>query len=167
MSKLYVYYLIYKKRHLSLRRSFMSTRIKSVINNLFASNATSWQTYVLTNWKTIIGDLHTHVCVEKIENTTLVLGVHDSCMLQELYLLSSLLLERINKNLEKPYIKQIRLKMATHAAPSVFKQKVPVLSKYKKLELSPAQERALEAIADVELRQALTAFFIRCNQETS
>lgn len=146
----------------------MSTTIKSIINGLFSQTqgSNSWQTYVLTNWKTIIGDLHTHVCVEKIENTTIVLGVHDSCMLQELYLLSSLLLQRINKNLEKPHITQIRLKMATHKAPLTPEQKVSTAPKQKKLVLSQSQQHALEVIADVELRQALAAFFIRCNQET-
>ncbi len=124
-----------------------------------------WKRYILTNWPYIIGNLHTRIMVEKIEGDTIIVGVYDSCWLQELYMLSSMILHRINENLDQPYLKKIRFKQVgyqkkkpTTPTPAAHKEK-------KTITLSAAEERMLGTINDPELRSALKAFLIRCYQE--
>ena len=70
----------------------------------------SWKHELLQNWHTIFGNLGTKITLEKIYDTTIVLGVYDSCWMHELYLLSPLLVDKINENLDQHRIKQVRFK---------------------------------------------------------
>jgi hypothetical protein len=86
--------------------------------------------------------------------------------MQELYLLSSTLLETINRNLDQPRIKQVRFKLIgkkeqkkqTGTAP-------PYKDEPKTITLTPTELKALERITDSDLRTALQSFLIRCYQE--
>ena len=69
----------------------------------------TWQMYLIQNWRTIVGNLHTRICLEKIQEDTIVVGVYDAHWMQELFLLNSMLLTMMNAHFDKPYIKQIRL----------------------------------------------------------
>src|SRR5439155_41226 len=53
----------------------------------------NWKTDLLYRWRDIIGSLHSKVRIEKIHDDTLILGVFNSCWMQELYLLSPLLIK--------------------------------------------------------------------------
>jgi Dna[CI] antecedent, DciA len=125
----------------------------------------SWKTDLLYRWNEIIGPLHNKVRIEKIYDDTLILGVFHSCWMQELYLLSPLLIKTINEKLDQPYIKEIRFK---HVGVKKLKKKgtTSTISKQKKeVELSKEDEYALAQIADPVLREALKAFRIRCHEE--
>ena len=87
----------------------MATNLKELLNTLI-NPSNNWKTDLLYRWKDIIGPLHSKVRIEKIHNDILVLGVFHSCWMQELYLLSPLLITTINEKLDQPYIKQIRFK---------------------------------------------------------
>jgi hypothetical protein len=124
----------------------------------------NWKTDLLFRWQEIIGPLHTKVRIEKIQNDTLFLGVFHSCWMQELYLLSPLLLKTINEKLDQPYIKQIRFKQITlkkNKAKKIFSKSL----EKKDIILSEEDERSLATITDPALRNALRAFRIRCYQE--
>jgi hypothetical protein len=124
----------------------------------------NWKTDLLYRWKEIIGPLNSKVRIEKIHADTIILGVFHSCWLQELYLLSPLLIKTINKKLDQPYIKQIRFKQV-----SLKKEKTKTVvtqkTRKKEVSLSKEDERTLAKIADPTLRDALKAFRIRCYQE--
>lgn len=111
-----------------------------------------------------MGPLAAHVQLEKIDAETLHLGVFDSCWLQELYLLSPLLLKTINENLDQPRIKQLRFKKT-----GVVKKKAAVEKlapkKVQDVQLKQREIDALRALDDKELAQALKQFLIRCYQE--
>lgn len=124
----------------------------------------SWKTDLLYKWNEIIGPLHSKVRIEKVYDDTLVLGVFHSCWMQELYLLSPLLIKTINEKLDQPYIKQIHFK---HVGLKKLKKNIkPTMAKKKKeIVLTQEDERTLAKIADPALRDVLKAFRIRCYQE--
>lgn len=143
----------------------MSIHIKHLLTNLVKPE-TDWKCLLLQQWKQIVGNLHTNVTLEKVLDDTLILGVYDSCWLQELYLLSPILIKRINATLEKPCIKQVRFKQIAPYASSKQKKEVTSQEKtIKKRTLTPREQQALKQISDPELRAALTAFLNRCHQE--
>src|SRR5579863_4846613 len=87
----------------------MSFSLKSVIDKIINPEK-NWKTVLLYQWRDIIGNLHNKVHIEKIYDDTLVLGVLHSSWMQELHLLSPLIIKKINEKLEHPHIKQIRFK---------------------------------------------------------
>jgi hypothetical protein len=125
----------------------------------------NWKTDLLYRWNDIIGSLHSKVRIEKIYNDTLVLGVFHPCWMQELYLLSPLLINTINEKLDQPYIKEIRFKHVGLNTDKKKKFSVHSVKKKKEVQLTKEDERTLAKIADPILRDALKAFRIRCYQE--
>ena len=124
-----------------------------------------WHITLISNWNSIIGPLHTKVQLEKIDGSTLVLGVFDSCWLQELYLLSPLLLKTINQNLDEPHVKQLRFKKIARIQKKEVKQKMQSAKKEVHVELSIVEKHALQNVSDAELKIALKNFLLRCYQE--
>jgi hypothetical protein len=125
-----------------------------------------WKIKLLQSWNQVMGTLCTKVRLEKIEDESLVLGVFDACWMQELYLLTPMLLANINQSLDRPRIKQLRFKRAglytrLHR-PSTQKKQSTWL---KQRPLTPREERALDVIVDVQLREALARFLHRCDRE--
>lgn len=117
-----------------------------------------------------MGALAKRVVIEKIFDDTIVLGVPDSCWLQELYMLGPTILQTINQSLDSPRIKEIRFKQTGRTAPTA--QKSSGFSKTSSdkrppsaILLSSAEKKTLQEITDPELRTALEAFLIRCHRE--
>jgi len=143
----------------------MAAHIKNLLNTII-SPQDNWKTKLLYNWRDIIGNLHEKVTIEKINNDTMVLGVCNSCWMQELYLLSPVLLKTINESLDQPRIKQLRF---IHAGRKKQKQKKTTHAQPQRAQksraLSPAEQKVLENITDPTLRKALEEFRMRCYQE--
>lgn len=117
-----------------------------------------------------MGALAKHVVIEKIFDDTIVLGVPDSCWLQELYMLGPTILQTINQSLDSPRIKEIRFKQTGCTTPSAQKSSepskaTPHVRTPLVIQLSSAEKKTLESITDAELRTALEAFLIRCHRE--
>ncbi len=142
----------------------MTQHIKAVLRSLI-NPQNSWKHTLLQNWHNIFGNLSTKITLEKIYNNTIVLGVYDSCWMHELYLLSPLLLNKINENLDQDRIKQVRFKQTGKTKrKKVLPSKKPTKSR-KQFFLSPTEECALTKINDLQLRNALKEFRIRCYRE--
>lgn len=141
----------------------MAQPIKQLIHSVF-DQPDNWKVDLLRNWDSIIGNLNTKVYLEKITEDTLVLGVTDSCWLQELYLLSNVILRVINEKLDRPRIKQLRFKKAD-IRPQKKTQPVKIKRDYRTRALTPKEKQALTHIKDPQLQQTLTDFLIRCYQE--
>jgi|SRR5579871_3580716 len=141
----------------------MTKQLKDLLPSLIKKEH-HWQRMLLQQWSSIIGNLSTHVCLQKIHNDTLILGVYDACWMQELYMLSGLLIDTINKNLDQPRIKHLRFKII---APRTLKKiiSVPTTPPCKPIILTPREQRALDGIQDAQLREALQHFLIRCYKE--
>src|SRR5438105_15060368 len=98
-------YLLYIKS----KNQNMAANLKELLQTLINPHK-NWKTDLLYRWKDITGSLYSKVRIERIHDDTLILGVFHSCWMQELYLLSPLLLKTINEKLDQPHIKQIRFK---------------------------------------------------------
>ena len=101
--------------------------------------------------------------LQKINTTSVVLGVHDSSWIQELYLLSKLILKKINSHLDKPRIETLRFQ-CIEKKESVVKKKFTSISIKKNIELKPQESMALRKINDPQLSAALQGFLQRCLQ---
>ncbi len=142
----------------------MATPLKDILSDIFAHD--TWKYKLLQNWQNIMGPLCDKVRIEKICDDTLILGVTNSCWMQELYLLSPLIIKTINKNLDKPRIKQIRFKRTGRITKKQAKNPTTKKPAHKKnCILTPKQKGALEKIKDPELRKALEKFYKRCYGE--
>ncbi len=142
----------------------MVTPVKSILDTLLSHN-NNWQLQLLQNWPSIVGSIRTKVQLLKIQEDTLVLGVLDSCWMQELYLLSPLLIKTINQKLDQPRIKNLRFK-TVGIADKKEKKEAPskrVVSKI--VQLSPREQETLKEVKDEQLRQALKDYLIRCHRE--
>ncbi|RTL07463.1 DUF721 domain-containing protein [Candidatus Dependentiae bacterium] len=140
------------------------TELKAIIDCLpfFKHN---WKFTLLEQWPSIIGTLNNKVSVEKITDNSVVLGVADSCWIQELYLLSPLVQSLINKSLDKPRIQKIIFKQKNCSLKKNFETK-NTFPKEKSsssiLPFSKKESAALINIQDDELRHFLTLFRNRC-----
>lgn len=141
----------------------MSQHVKTFLTSLIRTES-NWKLDLLKKWPTIMGQLHNKVTIEKITDDMIVLGVTDSCWLQELYLLSDLILSSINKNLENHCIKTIRFKQAgTKTEKKIAKIDKPFIEQT--ITLRTHEEQALARIQDPVLQEALKKFLVRCYQE--
>jgi hypothetical protein len=142
----------------------MATDLKELLQTIINPEK-NWKTDLLYRWRDIIGTLHNKVKIEKIHDDTLILGVFHSCWMQELYLLSPLLIKTINEKLDQPYIKQIRFKQIGLKANKKSNTIAHTIAKKKTVVLTKEDERTLAQIANPSLREALRAFRLRCYQE--
>ena len=131
-----------------------------------------WKITLLTNWESIIGDLHDKVILEKIVRDSLVLRVSHSSWAQELYFLIPMLKEKINTLLGQERIKTIRLRTS-----EISNKKKTVLKKmYQEKEvnrtimqgnahfLTKQEQKSLHQVGNNELRSSLAGYAIRCKQ---
>lgn len=127
-----------------------------------------WKGQLFNNWDRIMGPLATRVHLEKIEQDTVTLGVSDSVWLQELYLLSTVLINKINQGLDTPRIKKIKFR---HTTPHNHQTAAPIkqVKNYNRPQrpLTPQEQRALHAITDKELSTVLYQFLMRCQTNTN
>jgi len=142
----------------------MAYHIKQLLDNVLPVER-DWKRHLLANWSKTIGNLYSKVTIEQIYEDSLVLGVYDSCWLQELYMLSSILIKQINATLDSPRIKQIRFKQIGIGVKKnmIIKKKERPL--FKNIELNMKEKEALQLIADPGLQKVLTSYLIRCYQE--
>lgn len=132
----------------------------------YLDHETDWKFKLIKHWPEIIGTLSSKVTLEKVNDDTIVLGVYDSCWMQELYLLSPVLISSINKKLDAPHIKQVRFKQAGRKKEKKIQKKAPVIPQ-QEINLSSREKEALNDVKDPLLREALKAFRIRCYRENS
>lgn len=125
-----------------------------------------WKINLIENWNTIVGDLHEHVTLINIQNNMLLLGVYDSTWLQELYILSPVLLKTINDYLGDEHITRLRFKNIGYKKnkKNLHEKKI-VEKKIKKPHLTTRERTILTSIHDSELRNELERYLIRCKEK--
>ena len=139
--------------------------IKSLLSPTIKSS-NSWKTQLLAQWPDIVGNLHSKMNLEKVYNDTLVIGVYDAGWLQELYMLSNVIIKIVNDHLKETRIKKIRFK---HTVYTPVKQKTKTKKSEsiprKKIPLNSQEKKTLSRIKDVETRNALHLFLSRCKEK--
>lgn len=140
----------------------MTKPLKYLLQGVFKNEG--WKLQLLSEWNSIVGNLADKMRLEKIDNNTLIIGVYQSSWMQELYLLSTVLLKTINQRLKHPYVKRLRFK---HAAPQKKEAiKIPkknIIVKQPPIVLSEKETQALEKLKDEGLKMALHTFLSRCH----
>lgn len=142
----------------------MAVLLKDIVPSLFAQK-NDWRTTLLARWDEIVGSLKTRIRLEKIYDDTLIIGVFESHWLQELHLLSQVLIDSINQLLSEPHIKHLRFKLVESKKVNIGKKmKLQPSKKSKNVQvtLSAQQTKALHALSDKQLRDALIRFWARC-----
>ena len=141
----------------------MTHHIKNSLSHIIKKE-TDWRHELLANWSTIMGDLSDKVRLEKVQGSTLVLGVYDPSWMQELFMLSSMLIANINKQLPKPYVTDLRFKAAAKKKEKPKPERRPTPTP-KPVTLKAHEREALEKIKDTQLRSVLHQFLVRCYQQ--
>jgi hypothetical protein len=141
----------------------MASAIDLIVRKFLQKHGHTWQMHLIQNWRTIVGNLHTRICLEKIQGDTLVVGVYDSHWMQELFLLNSMLLDTINAHFDKPYVKHVRLKLAKqNEKQKKKKQVITAPEKQQVVTMTKRHESALSAVKDEQLQEALYHFLQYC-----
>ena len=139
----------------------MVKQIGQILPQIFKQEG--WKVQLLSEWNGIVGNLADKIRLEKIEGSTLTIGVYQASWLQELHLLSSVLLKTINQCLPHPYVKQLRFKRAVITKkPIIQKKQDAVKQEYRTVVLSPREKKALDTVQDEQLKEALHAFLSKC-----
>lgn len=129
----------------------------------FISRDSHWKIQLIKQWPEIAGAMHIYTGIETISKDCVTISVENSCLMQELYHLSPLLVSKINLTLDQPRIKNVRFKLQ-YSKKSMVKDKI-IREEYvcKKIPpLSMKEKKALSCVADPELKNALLSFRKRC-----
>ena len=135
--------------------------ISKLLNKCWANKTTGWKLKIISDWPVIIGNLHEYARVEKVYDDAVLLGVYDTCWMQELHLLSNIMIKKINLHLGENHIKQIRLKYVEKHEFKPIKQ--VILTNNSDRKLSEQEKIALEKIQDCDLRLAMQDFLQKCH----
>ena len=137
--------------------------IKDLLQRVLNPEA-DWRILLLNNWQTIVGSLKTRIRLEKIYSDTLIIGVYESHWMQELFLLSRVLIQAINKQLGKQYIANLKFQLiCQNSVKPILKPKVAAVPcSITKASLTHEQENALLRVKDEQLRHELVRFLARC-----
>jgi predicted GTPase len=140
----------------------MISPLTAVLQKYLQKHGHTWEMYLIQNWTRIVGNLHTRMCLEKIQGDTLVIGVYDSHWMQELFLLQNMLISMINGHFDKPYVKNIRLKLAKQAERKKKKQEPKKAVKQPATLLTEQHQQALDQVKDEQLQKILQEFLQHC-----
>ncbi len=123
-----------------------------------------WQQKLLREWPAIIGGLDSHMRVEKIQGSCLILGVYDTHWMHELFMLQQHILETIATALGEDHITELRFVPVTKTKENINKKQPEDARLKSRLAstLSPHHEQVLTRIKDESLQQALRHFFTNC-----
>lgn len=144
----------------------MSKSVKDLLP-LILNQQNDWRIRLLNNWNTIWGNLSSKVHLERIDTHQLTIGVHDSCWMHELHMLSELLLHSINKTIGCQQIKQLRFRHVEQKTKSAIapSRPQPYTSAHKPIILNAKEQGALNRIKDPSLSTVLRDFLVRCYRE--
>jgi hypothetical protein len=145
----------------------MSTLLKNLLQEFFTKQD-NWKIKLLSEFPDIIGEnLKQQVSILNIFDHTIVLGVHNSCLMHELSTLTSLLLKKINQTLDIPRIHRIQFKLRGQ---TYVQKSSMVTTQYNSVQcdvvvLSDQDKKPLSSIQDKALVHALEAYAKRCYRE--
>jgi hypothetical protein len=140
----------------------MGQHISSLVNNLFL-RYDDWRFTLIKSWPSIFGPLSQYTRLERVDGSTLIIGVYDPHWMQELHLLAPTLIASVNNHLQKQVITGVKFKLAqrkAHTAPTIKKNSDEHQEKTIAIpHLTTHQQQALMDIKDPELKKALLTYF--------
>lgn len=124
-----------------------------------------WRFELIKNWDKVAGGLKTRIRLESIFSSTVVIGVYESHWMQELFLLSNVILNNINTVITNYKVTNIKFKLVN--ARKVFNKKIYNFNKLTRLPavLNETQTQALKKLNNKELETVLVSFLARCQEK--
>ena len=141
--------------------------LKTFLDKTLNTKTPSWQQKLIIEWHDVVGNLSNIMALEKVQNTTLIIGVYEHSWVHELYMLSDVIIKTINQHLKEPKVEKLHFKLATRAEKTFFIPTNTTSEKQFYAPLTTSEERALINIQDPELRTALSTFLLRCKKQKS
>lgn len=135
--------------------------LKEILERVLTDDG-DWRTTLLRQWPDIVGNLHSRMALDRIDGSTLIVTVHDSHWMHQLFMMSRFLVQTINRNLGGNYVTHIRFYTKPLAARPVTVP--PLRYQPRSIELASHHIKALALVPDEELREAMRTFLERCLQ---
>lgn len=146
----------------------METSLHDLLTGFFQKQK-SWKITLLSQFQEIVGtDLKEHVSILKINETSITIGVSNSCLLQELRMLTPILLNKLNQSLDISRLTSIQFKLRGLNQTGGILMHSNNNQEYSSVHATTLTEndrKALSIIKDQELAQALENFRKRCHRE--
>lgn len=143
----------------------MAVALTTLVAHFLKSDDADWRLRLMREWATIVGGLHTKMRLEKIVHDTVVIGVYELHWMQELYMISAMIMQTINEKLGGQHVAKLRFVVAdTQQRPFPARRALKKGDEVKVLPLTPQQEKTLEKINDTALRESLKKLWYRCQK---
>lgn len=124
-----------------------------------------WKVILLKKWPSIIGTLNDKVIIEKITENCLYLGVCHPSWAQELFILSSVIKQKINAALAENRIVNIKFRVVPQAQAKLAITHAPQKNNLAALPNTVLSSKEIKCLGEVKndiLRTALEDFYTRC-----
>lgn len=128
--------------------------LKSVLSNFNFDVKVKWHLELNKKFPEIFAQLTKHTKINKIYNDTLILEVYETSWLQELYMLSNIILKRLR--VDFPQINKIKFIRSRRK----FRKKLE--NKLIKNIISNKEIKAVEKIKDKDLAKSLLSYYQIC-----
>lgn len=141
----------------------MAHSLKTLVQQaLSKQQAPVWHLQLFEQWHTIVGDLQQVMRLEKIVGNMIIIGVYDASWMQELHMLSSVLIQTINQHLDAPYINRVRFRQVARTKLRKIRTAADDIPTTAPLpSLTHTQQAVLNKIPDEQLRAYLHTFLGR------
>ena len=141
----------------------MTKQIKALISGIIPPTH-AWKLELFQQWDNIVGTLSAFVFVEKVEQTTLFVGVTHPTWAQELRSLTPTILAALNTRLPDHQITAIKIRFMTRPKPlvAILRQRSLTPQPPQATLLLPQEKKLLACIKSTELQSSVAAYFLRC-----
>jgi hypothetical protein len=133
-------------------------QLKDIFNNINQIKKISWHYEFIKSWPTIARGLEEHLSIGKILKDTVTLEVHESSWMQEVHLLSPVILNRIQQFY--PVIQKIKVTKINKKRVTLKKENLSFNK------ITDQEKNVVKIIKDKDLAKALLNYYTICNTQT-
>jgi len=139
----------------------MALSLQMLVADLLEAD-TDWRKRLVKEWQIIVGNLHVRMRLERVVHDTVVIGVYEVHWMQELYMLSGMIMNAINQKLGDEYVTKLRFVVADKARDRQ-KKSLDIIKKPDHTKpLAAPQQAMLKKISDQKLQDVLSQLWYRC-----
>ena len=139
----------------------MTKSIKSLLTNIIPQEH-AWKIALFERWSSTVGPLSKYVSIDKIEGSTLFIGVSHPTWAQELQALTPMILEKLNADHPGHLITAIKLRPITRSKKPIVNRKPIVAEARTNVELSASETQLLASMENNQLQSSMAAYLLRC-----
>ena len=136
--------------------------IKVLLEN-YLKPADEWKLSLIQQWPHIVGELHSRMRIQRVNNDHVIIGVYDIHWMHELFHMTRFITEKINNSLGGSYIKTIRFVLVKKNERVQKNNEKNIAEKpfLPTINLTDREQNALTLIHDNELRGSLLAMITK------